>query len=84
VTEQIVYLLKAVQIDQQNGQLLLLAMSAENRLLQTVLEHAPVGEIGRRIARRLKRESFIHFAVLDNNLGQLGDAFEQRGLGFAQ
>src|SRR5260370_12850764 len=69
---QIVYLLKAVQIDQQDSDLLLVAMSVENRLLKAVLEPASVGEIGERIARRLKRELRVHFAVLDDNPGQLG------------
>ena len=82
MTQQIVHLLEAVQIDQQDGQHVLVAVSAENRLLQAILEQTPVGEIRERIAHRLQRQLLIHGAVLDDDFRQFGEAFEQSGLDF--
>src|SRR5258708_5893010 len=70
MTEQIVYLLKAVQIDQKDGHLLLVAMRAENRLLKAVLDekikHIPIKNIITCCARDFSRRCITESQVIES------------------
>ena len=49
MAERVVDLLEAVEIDQQHGEALLIAMRAQDRLLQPIEEQRAIGKIGERV-----------------------------------
>ena len=53
VTQRVIDFLEVVQVDEQDGQLLLVAFALLDLLLQSVAQHAAVGQAGQRIVKGL-------------------------------
>jgi len=66
MAEAVVDLLEAVQIHDQEGELAVLPLGRQDRLLKAVVEERPVGQVGQRVVQRLVLEQLgLRLSVAD-------------------